>query len=75
MATKTTKTTKATSTTKANKQTSKPRSPAFQAGLAMRKKVLGDDYVERSFKNADSSTTSTRHLRRGQRPLKAAPRR
>lgn len=53
MATKTTKTTKASSTTKANKQTSKPRSPAFQAGLAMRKKVLGDDYVERSFKNAD----------------------
>ena len=39
--------------TKPTKKTSKSRSPAFQAGLAMRKKVLGDDYVERSFKNAD----------------------
>ena len=29
------------------------KSPAFKAGLAMRKKVLGDDYVERSFQNAD----------------------
>ena len=39
--------------TKSTKKTSKPRSAAFQAGLAMRKKVLGEDYVERSFKNAD----------------------
>ena len=31
----------------------KPKSAAYQAGLAMRKKVLGDDYVERSFNNAD----------------------
>jgi len=30
------------------------RSKAFEAGLAMRKKVLGADYVENSFKNADS---------------------
>ncbi|WP_366939013.1 carboxymuconolactone decarboxylase family protein [Limnohabitans sp. Rim8] len=29
------------------------RSEGYQAGLAMRKKVLGDDYVERSFANAD----------------------
>jgi 4-carboxymuconolactone decarboxylase len=28
-------------------------SPAYMAGLAMRKKVLGDDYVDRAFKNAD----------------------
>ena len=34
--------------------TRKPvRSKAFKAGLATRKKVLGADYVERSFKNAD----------------------
>ena len=34
--------------------TRKPvRSKAFKAGLATRKKVLGPDYVERSFKNAD----------------------
>ena len=30
-----------------------PSSKAFKAGLAMRKKVLGEDYVERSFKNPD----------------------
>jgi 4-carboxymuconolactone decarboxylase len=30
-----------------------PPSKAFKAGLAMRKKVLGEDYVERSFKNSD----------------------
>ncbi len=30
-----------------------PPSKAFTAGLAMRKKVLGEDYVERSFKNPD----------------------
>jgi 4-carboxymuconolactone decarboxylase len=29
------------------------RSKAFKAGLAMRKKVLGADYVENSFRNAD----------------------
>ena len=29
------------------------RSKAFKAGLAMRKKVLGPDYVEKSFRNAD----------------------
>ena len=28
-------------------------SEGYKAGLAMRKKVLGDDYVERSFANAD----------------------
>ncbi len=30
-----------------------PRSKAFKAGLAMRKKVLGPDHVEKSFRNAD----------------------
>lgn len=30
-----------------------PKSPAYKAGLAMRKKVLGDDYVDRAFQNAD----------------------
>lgn len=30
-----------------------PPTEGFKAGLAMRKKVLGDDYVERSFANAD----------------------
>jgi 4-carboxymuconolactone decarboxylase len=30
-----------------------PRSKAFKAGLATRKKVLGADYVERAFKNAN----------------------
>ncbi len=35
------------------KPISQPKSEGYQAGLAMRKKVLGDDYVERSFKNAD----------------------
>ena len=30
-----------------------PPSKAFKAGLAMRKKVLGEDYVEKSFKNPD----------------------
>jgi 4-carboxymuconolactone decarboxylase len=29
------------------------KSPAYKAGLAMRKKVLGDDYVDRAFQNAD----------------------
>ncbi len=29
------------------------KAPAYKAGLAMRKKVLGDDYVDRAFKNAD----------------------
>jgi len=29
------------------------KSSAYKAGLAMRKKVLGDDYVDRAFKNAD----------------------
>jgi len=29
------------------------KSPAYKAGLAMRKKVLGDDYVDRAFENAD----------------------
>ncbi len=29
------------------------RSKAFKAGLAVRKKVLGPDYVEKSFRNAD----------------------
>jgi len=29
------------------------QSPAYKAGLAMRKKVLGDDYVDRAFQNAD----------------------
>lgn len=31
----------------------KKRSQAFAAGLAMRKQVLGEDYVERSFASAD----------------------
>jgi len=35
------------------KPSSQPRSEGYLAGLAMRKKVLGDDYVERSFANAD----------------------
>jgi len=30
------------------------RSKAFKAGLAMRKKVLGPDHVEKSFRNADA---------------------
>jgi 4-carboxymuconolactone decarboxylase len=30
-----------------------PKSEGYKAGLAMRKKVLGEDYVERSFANAD----------------------
>ncbi len=29
------------------------KSPAFAAGVAMRKKVLGPDYVDQAFKNAD----------------------
>ena len=40
-------------TTKKKITSKKPKSAAYQAGLAMRKKVLGDDYVERSFNNAD----------------------
>lgn len=40
-------------TTKKTTTSKKPKSAAYQAGLAMRKKVLGDDYVERSFNNAD----------------------
>jgi 4-carboxymuconolactone decarboxylase len=35
------------------KPSAQAQSEAYQAGLAMRKKVLGDDYVERSFANAD----------------------
>ncbi len=35
------------------KTKSKPPSDGYKAGLAMRKKVLGADYVERSFANAD----------------------
>jgi 4-carboxymuconolactone decarboxylase len=46
-----------TTTTPAKKtKTSKvavATSPAYKAGLAMRKKVLGDDYVDRAFQNAD----------------------
>jgi len=40
-------------TAKKTTTSKKPKSAAYQAGLAMRKKVLGDDYVERSFNNAD----------------------
>lgn len=40
--------------TSSNKKSSdQPQSEGYKAGLAMRKKVLGDDYVERSFANAD----------------------
>ena len=35
------------------KSAKRPRSESYKAGLAMRKKVLGDDYVERSFETAD----------------------
>ena len=35
------------------KSSSQAPSEGYKAGLAMRKKVLGDDYVERSFANAD----------------------
>ena len=35
------------------KSSSQTPSEGYKAGLAMRKKVLGDDYVERSFANAD----------------------
>jgi 4-carboxymuconolactone decarboxylase len=35
------------------KPSTQPSSEGYKAGLAMRKKVLGDDYVERSFANAD----------------------
>ena len=31
----------------------KGKSKAFKAGIAMRKKVLGDDYVENAFKKSD----------------------
>src|SRR5688572_15858359 len=34
----------------------KKRSEAFEKGLAMRKRVLGDEYVERAFKKADEMT-------------------
>jgi 4-carboxymuconolactone decarboxylase len=36
-----------------SKSTQAIKAPAYKAGLAMRKKVLGDDYVDRAFKNAD----------------------
>jgi 4-carboxymuconolactone decarboxylase len=41
-------------TQKTTKKTAAPkvRSAAYKAGLAMRSKVLGEDYVERSFQNA-----------------------
>jgi 4-carboxymuconolactone decarboxylase len=32
----------------------KPRSATFKAGLAMRRKVMGAEYVENSFKNTDA---------------------
>lgn len=35
------------------KSRTKKRSKGFEAGLAMRKKVLGADYVENAIKNAD----------------------
>ncbi|HLW90724.1 MAG TPA: carboxymuconolactone decarboxylase family protein [Roseiarcus sp.] len=31
----------------------RPRSPKFERGLATRRKVLGDEYVERSLRQAD----------------------
>ena len=40
-------------TTKNKKSSAQAKSEGYKAGLAMRKKVLGDDYVERSFANAD----------------------
>ena len=40
-------------TTASQKPSAQPKSEGYKAGLAMRKKVLGDDYVERSFANAD----------------------
>jgi len=40
-------------TTASKKSSAQPQSEGYKAGLAMRKKVLGDDYVERSFANAD----------------------
>ncbi len=43
--------------------TRKPvRSKAFKAGLATRKKVLGADYVERSFRNANPFTMPFQEL-------------
>jgi 4-carboxymuconolactone decarboxylase len=38
------------------------RSKAFEAGLAMRKKVLGADYVANSFKNADNFSSPFQEL-------------
>jgi Uncharacterized homolog of gamma-carboxymuconolactone decarboxylase subunit len=38
------------------------KSKAFKAGLAMRKKVLGSDYVEKSFKNADDFSSPFQEL-------------
>jgi 4-carboxymuconolactone decarboxylase len=38
------------------------KSKAFNAGLAMRKKVLGADYVERSFRNADEFSSPFQEL-------------
>lgn len=35
------------------KSTTKKRSKGFEAGLAMRKKVLGADYVDNAIRNAD----------------------
>jgi 4-carboxymuconolactone decarboxylase len=40
-------------TSKIKKSSAQAKSEGYKAGLAMRKKVLGDDYVERSFANAD----------------------
>jgi 4-carboxymuconolactone decarboxylase len=45
---------------RARKQTTK--SKAFNDGLAMRKKVLGADYVEKSFKNADELSAPFQEL-------------
>jgi 4-carboxymuconolactone decarboxylase len=36
--------------------TPSPRSPTYEAGLAARREVLGDDYVNQSFASADSFT-------------------
>jgi len=38
------------------------KSKAFNDGLAMRKKVLGADYVEKSFKNADEFSSPFQEL-------------
>src|SRR5437763_127465 len=47
----------------AAKQKKQPaHSKAFEAGLAMRKKVLGADYVEQSFRNADEFSSPFQEL-------------